>query len=161
MAGDACQSVAVERVTTPTAWQQHMAVRVAVFVEEQRVPPHEEVDAHDGLGALHAVPPSALHFLATVQGQPAGAGRCVVKGDGTAKVGRIATLCQFRRQGVGRAIMHCIHEHAAKQGCVRSTLGAQLEAVPFYERLGYTVTSGEVFLDAGIEHVDMHRALVL
>ncbi|CAI5483649.1 unnamed protein product [Closterium sp. Yama58-4] len=127
---------------------------------EQRVPVHEEVDAHDGLGALPAVPPSAMHFLATVHGVPAGAGRCVVKGDGTAKVGRIATLPQFRRQGVGRAIMHCIHEQAAKQGCVRSTLGAQLEAVPFYERLGYTVTSGEVFLDAGIEHVDMHRALV-
>ena len=30
-------------------------------------------------------------------------------------------------------------------------LGAQLHAIPFYERLGY-VASGEVYLDAGIEH---------
>ncbi|GJP51173.1 hypothetical protein CLOM_g10337 [Closterium sp. NIES-68] len=159
MAGDTWQSVAVERVASPTAWQQHMRVRCAVFIDEQRVPPHEEVDHHDGLGALHAVPPSALHFLATVDRQPAGAGRCVIKSEGTAKVGRIATLPQFRRKGVGRAIMHCIHEHAARHGCVKSTLGAQLEAVPFYERLGYTVTSGVVFLDAGIEHVDMHCEL--
>jgi predicted GNAT family N-acyltransferase len=30
-------------------------------------------------------------------------------------------------------------------------LGAQLKAISFYERLGFTAF-GEVFLDAGIEH---------
>jgi predicted GNAT family N-acyltransferase len=31
------------------------------------------------------------------------------------------------------------------------TLAAQLQAIGFYERLGY-VARGDVFLDAGIEH---------
>ena len=35
-------------------------------------------------------------------------------------------------------------------------LAAQLEARPLYERAGYAAR-GDVFLDAGIEHVRMHK----
>jgi predicted GNAT family N-acyltransferase len=35
-------------------------------------------------------------------------------------------------------------------------LGAQVSAVPLYERAGYT-TRSDVFLDAGIEHVWMEK----
>ncbi len=35
-------------------------------------------------------------------------------------------------------------------------LGAQVSAVPLYERAGYA-TRGDVFLDAGIEHVWMEK----
>jgi predicted GNAT family N-acyltransferase len=37
-------------------------------------------------------------------------------------------------------------------------LHAQSEVQEFYERLGYTVTSEE-FLEAGITHVEMRKAL--
>ena len=36
--------------------------------------------------------------------------------------------------------------------------GAQLTAVPFYERLGY-VSSGPVFVEAGIDHLRMDYVL--
>ena len=50
-------------------------------------------------------------------------------------------------------------EQAAQRGATRCTLGAQLTAVQFYERLGYKVLPGGVFLDAGIEHVNMELEL--
>jgi predicted GNAT family N-acyltransferase len=42
----------------------------------------------------------------------------------------------------------------ARPGLVGARLGAQLRAIPFYERLGFQAR-GPVFLDAGIEHRDM------
>ena len=50
-------------------------------------------------------------------------------------------------------------EFAALHGATRCTLGAMLTAVQFYEKLGYKVSSGEVYLDAGIEHLDMELEL--
>jgi len=50
--------------------------------------------------------------------------------------------------------MHSLHEESRARGERGNTLSAQLHAIPFYERLGYTAR-GPVYLDAGIEHRDM------
>ena len=39
------------------------------------------------------------------------------------------------------------------------TLGAQLQALPFYEKLGYTA-EGQEFIDAGIPHREMIKNLI-
>ena len=43
-------------------------------------------------------------------------------------------------------------------GCERMVLAAQTSAMGLYERAGYTAR-GDVFLDAGIEHMTMEKAL--
>ncbi len=52
--------------------------------------------------------------------------------------------------------MRAAIEEAERRGLKRQLLTAQVYAIPFYERLGFKVDSGE-FLDAGLPHVDMVR----
>jgi predicted GNAT family N-acyltransferase len=48
--------------------------------------------------------------------------------------------------------MQALHDLALEQGSLDITLAAQVHAIGFYERLGYNLRDGNVFLDAGIEH---------
>lgn len=71
----------------------------------------------------------------------------------TVKVGRVLTLCHG--QGLGTSLMKfAMRVLPEKTGCRRIAMDAQKQAVPFYERLGFKVTSGE-YLEEGIVHVDM------
>lgn len=140
----------VERVTTFSQMMDALAVRRAVFIEEQGVAEEEEIDAYDG---DPAVVTSAVHVVAYRNGRPVATARLLLDAPTTehAHIGRVAVLAEERRRGAGRAVMEALHKEAQRRGYPGITLGAQLHAIPFYERLGYTAR-GEVFLDAGIEH---------
>ena len=128
-----------------------MAIRIAVFVEEQNVPPELEPDEFDD---------SALHLLAVdaATGDALGTARVVDKGSGLAKIGRVAVLQSARGRGVGQTLMACALDHAARAGQTVAVLDAQVHVIPFYERLGF-VAEGPVFDDAGIPHRRMTRPL--
>jgi len=129
--------------------QQALDVRRRVFIEEQRVPESLEIDEHDGNPESVT---TAMHVLALMGEAPVATGRVLLAhDDGRAHIGRVAVLAQHRRAGYGRAVMQALHELAFERGIRDITLAAQLHAIGFYERLGYTVY-GDVFLDAGIEH---------
>jgi predicted GNAT family N-acyltransferase len=49
-------------------------------------------------------------------------------------------------------------EHRGPSGSVTVLLSAQVQAIGFYERIGYTV-DGPVYLDAGIDHRDAAKVL--
>ena len=143
-------------VTAPEERAAVFAVRMVVFVEEQAVPPDEELDALDV---------TATHFLARLKTPPlddplgiVGAARLVDKGGGAGKIGRVAVLREHRGRGVGALLMRAVEAAARAQGMTRVVLDAQCQAIPFYERLGYTA-EGDVFLDCGIEHRLMGKEL--
>lgn len=132
------------------------AVRMLVFVEEQGVPPEEELDAYDL---------TAAQFLIRRTDLPAddpdaivGTARLIDKGAGVGKVGRVAILKEFRGKGVGAQLMRSVESYAREQGFARLILDAQCSAISFYERLGY-VGEGDIFLDCDIEHIFMAKAL--
>jgi predicted GNAT family N-acyltransferase len=129
--------------------REALSVRRRVFIEEQDVPEAEEIDAHDGDPAAVV---SALHVLARIDGAPVATGRLLLnEPDGRLHIGRVAVLAEWRNRGVGTAVMAALHELARENGARQITLAAQLHAIGFYEKLGYTAR-GDVFLDAGIEH---------
>jgi predicted GNAT family N-acyltransferase len=141
-----------ELITVATAGQmaEALTVRRAVFIAEQGVPEQEEIDEHDGDPACVT---SAVHVLARLGGRPVATGRLLLdypQGE-HAHIGRVAVLAEFRRGGVGRAVMQALQDEARRRGFAGITLAAQLQALPFYERLGYAAR-GDVFLDAGIDH---------
>lgn len=140
-------SLLVRPVTTPSEMEACYTVRFAVFVDEQAVPAEEELDHYD---------PVALHLLAEQDGSVVGTAR-VVYLERTAKIGRVAVLKQYRGLGIGRALMLAALDQATR-GCDLAILDAQVQVIPFYERLGF-VAEGPVFLDAGIEHRRMTRHL--
>ena len=126
-------------------WATHadalMRVRRAVFIAEQGVSEREELDGEDA---------SSQHFLATDgQGRPIGTARLMPSG----QVGRMAVLPAWRRRQVGAGLLGLAMEAAKRQG-LAVFLHAQVSAQGFYERNGF-VASGEVFLEANIEHVRM------
>jgi predicted GNAT family N-acyltransferase len=125
-------------------------VRRAVFVAEQGVPADMELDELDPI-VMHAVARDA-------GGRCIGTARLIPEAGGTARVGRMAVLADWRRQGVGAALLWHLFEQAAKNDVQRLVLSAQLTAMPFYRRYGF-VEEGSEYLDAGIRHMTMRRDL--
>ena len=64
----------------------------------------------------------------------------------------------MRQFGIGRLIITQLEQQAKRSGAKKAKLDAQVHAIGFYEKLGYTVQS-DVFVDAGIEHVLMTKTL--
>ena len=83
-------------------------------------------------------------------GTPVGCARLMPDG----QIGRLAVLEAERRQGIGRQLMEAVIEFGERQRVSPLHLHAQLHAIKLYESLGFTIT-GDVFWDAGIEHVPM------
>lgn len=138
------------------------AVRKEVFVVEQRVPAEIEYDAFDEMDA------DTVQVLAVgADGLPLGTGRLLygpaavdrTGGDpSVGSLGRLAVSSAARGLGVGAALVRAIEEAARERGLAAVDLHAQTHATGFYERLGYAAYGAE-FLDAGIGHRAMRRAL--
>ena len=126
-----------------------LALRRTVFIDEQGVAEDLELDGLDN---------DALHVLARMNGTPIGCARILVA-DGVARIGRVCVLADHRGGGLGGDLMRgCMTVIAKQPDVTRATLGAQLHALAFYERLGFTAF-GPVYLDADIEHREMEIAL--
>ena len=150
-------TVTVEVIRTPQQRAEALAIRRVVFIEEQGVPESEEIDRYDTDPASLDL---AVYVLARVEGQAVGTGRLLLDEPpgANAHIGRVAVLLEWRRHRVGLAVMTALEAEARARGSPGITLGAQLHAIPFYERLGY-IARGDVFLDAGIEHRWMDKRL--
>lgn len=126
-----------------------LRLRFTVFVEEQGVPPEIERDAYDEV---------AMHLLATRDGQPLGTARILPNGE-IGKIGRVCVLPEARGQGLGAALIEAALDEMRKDGrFAKAALGAQVTAIPFYEKLGFAAYGAD-FDDAGIPHRMMERVL--
>jgi predicted GNAT family N-acyltransferase len=122
------------------------AIREAVFVREQLVPLELEWDGADA---------DCVHVLAEDDnGTGIGTGRLLPDGH----IGRMAVLADWRRRGVGTALLTELMRIARERGLAEVVLNAQTQALAFYGRHGFSA-EGEEFLDAGIPHRRMRRAL--
>ncbi len=142
-------------------------LRQTVFVEEQSVPEELEWDDQDA---------DAFHVLAKWHdGTPIGCGRMPLAaayslslppdladriGAATpiGKIGRMAVLPDYRRQGVGAALLSTLVNRAKTLGLPLVMLEAQVGALAFYNRYGFTAY-GDIYVDAGIDHRKMVRKL--
>lgn len=141
-------TIDVKVVSNEQELKEAFAIRRKVFVDEQQVPEEEEIDALES---------EATHFILSVNGKPAGAGRLrVVEGYG--KVERICILKEHRSNGAGKTLMNHIQAITLEKGLHKLKLNAQVAAIPFYTKLGYETVSEE-FLDAGIPHKTMVKHL--
>lgn len=122
-------------------------IRKKVFVEEQGIPVHIELDEFDE---------QATHFVVLEDGNPIAAARLRETEQGVGKVERVCVLAEHRRKHLGMLIMEALEKHAKKLGWSKLKLNAQTNAVPFYEKLSYKITSPE-FIDAGIPHRAMEK----
>lgn len=118
-------------------------IRESVFIQEQGVPPEQEWDSDDV---------TATHFLAYEDDFAIGTVRLLADGC----IGRMSVLKDWRGMCVGEKLLKAAINEAERLGLKQQVLTAQMHAIGFYERLGFTAISEE-FIEAGIPHIDMLR----
>ena len=121
-------------------------IRRLVFILEQKVPQNEEWDGKDE---------DSWHWLATdTTDMPIGTARLLPDG----QIGRMAVLSDYRKFGVGAALLEQAVEKARRLGFTEVFLNAQTHALGFYERAGF-IARGIEFQEAGIPHYRMTQTL--
>jgi predicted GNAT family N-acyltransferase len=141
----------VRRALTRSDRDAAFELRREVFVREQHVPEEIELDDHDA---------TADHVVAVDEnGRVVATGRLVLLDGATGKVGRMAVARPVRGQGAGAAVLAELERIAREERRLGAiVLHAQLSAKGFYDRTGY-LSEGEVFEEAGIDHVAMRKRL--
>jgi len=131
---------------TPGLLYDVLRFRQAIFVVEQ----------HCAYPDLDGLDQRARHLLLRVDGELAGCLRLIpFPDDARVKIGRVAVTLSQRRRGFARLLMiealaRCRRDYP---DCAVALTG-QTYLAPFYESLGFAVTS-EPYDDYGLSHVDM------
>ena len=130
------------------------ALRTKVFVREQNVPIELELDEKD-------YSENTVHIGYFHDDKLIGVARLIDMDKDIIHIGRVAIDKDYRGKGIGRElIIDC--ETTAKNILKREVtieLSAQIQAEKFYESLGYNRVNDTIYLDAGIEHVDMRKVI--
>ena len=128
------------------------ALRIEVFVKEQKVPMELEFDEKDNSE-------NTVHIGFFDNNKLIGVARLIDLDKDVIHIGRVVIDKEYRGQGIGRElIIGC--ENIAQQILKRKIiieLSAQIQSENFYKSLGYNRVNNKIYLDAGIEHVDMSK----
>jgi predicted GNAT family N-acyltransferase len=139
------------RLARPDDLPAVFALRHVVFVLGQDVPADLERDELDDV---------VDHGVAFSDGMLVATGRLLppTEAGGAATIGRMAVDEAVRGQGFGGLVLDLLERTARERGWPAVELHAQLHARGFYDRAGY-VPYGDVYLEAGIEHLSMRKVL--
>jgi predicted GNAT family N-acyltransferase len=129
------------------------ALRYRLFFQAHHLPKDILFDAQETC-SLHAVithdeTPSVLAY-----------GRLTPASDQVFQISQMVVAPEWQHQGLGRAIVAALLEHAAAHRAHTILLDARTDAMGFYQKLGFERTS-DVFPSAktGVPHVRMQKKL--
>ncbi|MGV6987818.1 GNAT family N-acetyltransferase [Testudinibacter sp. P80/BLE/0925] len=131
-------------------YQDGLAVRIAVFVEEQGFSMEIEIDDVEA--------DCEYLTLYSADNQPLATARIYPYADGVYKLQRIAVLQSQRGKALGERLMAEMERRAQAQGVKRLILGAQDSAIGFYQKCGYQVY-GDGYDEEGVPHHMMEKRL--
>ena len=140
--------IEVRRAAGPAEIDAALDLRYRVFCGEQGVGLEADQDGLD---------PEALHLVALEGERLVGTCRLLF-GDGVARLGRMAVEPDARGRGIGAAVLEEAERESRAAGVARIRLHAQIAARSLYERSGFAQV-GVVFLEEGIPHLSMEKAL--
>ncbi|MBU7567691.1 GNAT family N-acetyltransferase [Weissella hellenica] len=120
-----------------------LMIRKQVFVTEQGVPLDIEIDDLDS---------QTTHYVGFLNETPVVTARIAENEAHTNwHVQRVATVKEARGNGYAGKLLKKIITDAQQANIQSLDLGAQVQAMVFYEKLGFTAT-GPVFQEANIDH---------
>lgn len=129
-------------------------LRTEVFVNEQNVPIELELDEKDNSEYT-------IHIGYFKDDKLIGVARLIDMDKEVIHIGRVAIDKNHRGEGIGhKLILGC--EDIAKKVLNRDftiELSAQVYAENFYKKLGYNRVNDNIYIDAGIEHIDMKKTI--
>lgn len=133
-----------------SVYEDSLNIRKIVFVQEQKVPTHIEMDDLD----LHTI-----HYVGYIDDIAVSTMRVCPMDNGALKFQRLATLPEYRGNGYAEQLIDRALADAKEKGMHQIVLSAQTQVIPYYEKLGFKVTSDE-FIQANIPHKMMQKFLL-
>ncbi|NVO83468.1 GNAT family N-acetyltransferase [Hymenobacter terrestris] len=141
---------------TPAHWAAYYRLRYEVLRQPwQQLPGSERAPDDDAPTTTHAL------LLAPVEApQAIGVGRLHSSAPGQGQLRFMAVAPAWQGGGIGRQLLAHLEAAARQQQLHEIVLHARAEAVPFYERAGYTVVAPSHVLFGRIPHFLMRKELV-
>ncbi|OQC11291.1 MAG: tRNA 2-thiocytidine biosynthesis protein TtcA [Tenericutes bacterium ADurb.Bin087] len=134
----------IVKVTTPAQFNDVAYIRYKVFVEEQKIKPEDEYDAHE-FDYTSLVLYVNKEKAATIRYKYDAKERM-------AYLGRIAVLKAYRGRQLGSTLISYVEQIlSVKYRPLTFHIGGQSHLLKYYENLGYT-RIGEPYIDAEILH---------
>ncbi len=137
---------------TDAEWKAYYALRFNVLREPWNQPLGSEVLADED---------QAIHAIAVEDNEVLGVARMHESAEKQGQVRCVATATAAQGKGIGRAIMAYLEDQAKAKGWTEIVLEARENAVPFYQRIGYTIIAESYLLFGEIQHYRMKKALNL
>lgn len=70
--------------------------------------------------------------------------------DETGYLDRLYVHCEHQREGIGKALTAVLEKHAESNGVTHFTVYASITALPFFEKMGYTVIHENIVERGGV-----------
>lgn len=134
-------------------WQRAGAysVRIQGMNRQHHISLREEFDEHDREGTKYIV--------LLDDGYPVATCRFYGAGPGSVVLGRVVVLPEYRGRGLGRKVVREAEAWIRELGCREVLIDSRLEAVAFYEKLGYEHVRDTVEKSGNFDCIRMRRAL--
>lgn len=134
-------------------WQQAGAysVRIQGMARQHNITLRDEFDGHDT--------PETKYIVVLDENYPVATCRWYPLSETTAMIGRVVVLPDYRGKGLGKQVMLAAEQWLRELGFTAAGLESRLEAVGFYEKLGYRICSGNEIHGVTFTCVPMEKAL--
>ena len=136
-------------------WQRAGAysVRVEGMNRQHHIPLRDEFDEHDCDGTKYIV--------LLDDGYPVATCRFYENGEHNVTLGRVVVLPEYRGLGLGKKVVTEAEVWAKELGYKKINIDSRIEAIQFYEKLGYLHATGtdEIIKSGSFECVQMYKEL--
>lgn len=135
---------------TAAEWAEYYDLRYRIL----REPLGKERGSERNEGDL-----TAAHFALFEETQIKAVARLDNLTDTCCQVRFVAVESQLQGKGYGKLLMDAVENHARRQGSTQMVLHARDYALPFYEKLGYTLIGPSYKLFDVLQHFEMTKSL--
>lgn len=134
-------------------WQRAGAysIRVQGMNRQHHIPLREEFDEHDCEGTRYIV--------LLDNGYPVATCRFYENNSHSVILGRVVVLPEYRGGGLGRRVIGEAEKWIKDLGYAEIVIESRLEAIGFYEKLGYEITDDAVVKSGNFDCERMHKLL--
>ena len=143
----------MEVLRAEAEWQRAGAysVRIEGMNRQHHISLREEFDEHDCDGTKYIV--------LLDDGYPVATCRFYDDGEGAVTLGRVVVLPEYRGQKLGSLVVTEAEKWAKELGKKEVKIDSRLEAIDFYEKLGYKHTDDSVIKSGNFVCVKMNKIL--
>ena len=143
----------IQVIRARETWQQAGAyyVRIQGMAKQHGITLRREFDEHDT--------PDTSYIVLTDGDFPVATCRFYPLGGGSAMIGRVVVLPEYRGAGLGRRTVKEAEKWLSELGFEKAVVESRDVAVAFYEKLGYKVTDPDIIHGDTFDCIRMEKSI--